>query len=220
MSILTIISFRFIMAHMVNKKNENTEDQDDIDITNNEDVEMIELDLEDLEIKEENVIKSLREKLKACEASKRTILEETQLAKADFLNARRRLEDERLRDRERAVISHVERILPLCDSFQVAMSNKEVWDSMDEKWRKGIEGIYTQLQNILTSYNVKEESPVGESFDPHLHEALSTTPVEEKDKHDTVMSVMQSGYKMTRNDDTTELIRPARVIIGAYEENK
>ena len=204
---------------MVNKKHEHEEDQDDIEVTNDM-TEMNEPDLEEVEEKEGNVIKTLREKLKHAEAEKRSALEEMQRSKADFLNAKRRLEEERLRDRERAIIGHLERILPLCDSFQVAMANKEVWDKVDEKWRKGVEGIYTQLQGLLTSYNVQIEDPTGQHFDPHLHEALSTVPVPDKKHHDTVVSVIQMGYKLTKNDGETELIRPARVVIGVYEEDE
>ena len=71
---------------MVNKKHEN-KDQDDLEITNDI-TEMIEPDLEEVEMREKDVISSLREKFKTCDAQKRELLEETQRIKADFLNAR------------------------------------------------------------------------------------------------------------------------------------
>ncbi len=202
---------------MVNKKHEN-KNQEDLEITN-EDTEITEPDLEEVEAREVDIIKSLREKFKVCDQEKREILEETQRTKADFLNARKRLEEERFKDRERAVISHVERLLPLCDSFQMAMADKEGWSKADANWRKGVEGIYSQLQSILNSYSVKVVNPVGEDFDPYKHEALSTLPVTDEKQHDKIMVVIQSGYEIQKNDGTTEMIRPARVAIGVYEKN-
>ena len=202
---------------MVNKKQEN-EYQDDLEITN-EETELVEPDLEDIEEKEKVIISSLREKLKNCEASKRDLLEETQRIKADFLNARKRLDEEKDRDRERMTIGYIESLLPLCDSFQMAMANKEVWEKAEEKWRKGIEGIYAQLQNILSSFSVKTINPTGEHFDPKLHDALSTIAVDNEKDHDRIISVVQLGYELVKGDGTTEQIRPARVVIGLYEKD-
>jgi molecular chaperone GrpE len=201
---------------MVNKKHNDTA-QDDVEITS-EDTDTHEPELEELEEKQDSFNNTLRDKLKACETEKREILEEAQRTKADFLNARKRLEEERKRDRERSTISHIEDLIPLCDSFQVAMGNKEVWEKADANWRKGIEGINAQLQNILAQNQVRSINPVGEAFNPHAHEALSTAPVTDKKAHDTVVAVIQMGYELTRGDGTTELIRPARVVIGEFTE--
>ncbi len=202
---------------MVNKTYKDTH-QDDIELTT-EDLEITEPDLETVEAREKDIIHSLREKLKVCETDKRNILEESQRGKADFLNARRRLEEERKRDGERARISHVEELIPLCDSFEVAMANKEQWEKVDPVWRKGIEGIAAQLNNLLNSYQVKVLNPIGVTFNPHLHEAISTTLVADTSDHDKVVAVVQSGYSLLRNDGTLELIRPARVVIGVNENN-
>ncbi len=202
---------------MVNKRNKDIH-QDEVEITT-EDLEITEPDLETIEAREKDVSHSLREKLKACEAEKRNILEETQRGKADFLNARRRLEEERKRDKERATISHVEELIPLCDSFEVAMANKDQWEKVDTMWRKGIEGIFAQLNNLLSSYQIKVLNPEGEPFNPHLHEAISTTPVTDSKDHDKVVTVVQRGYSLNRADGTLELIRPARVVIGVHETN-
>jgi molecular chaperone GrpE len=202
---------------MVNKT-KNDVPQDDVEITSIE-TEKDEPELEEIEEKVEGFNNNLRDKLKACEAEKREILEESQRTKADFLNARKRLEEERLRDRERSLIKHIESLIPLCDSFQLAMSNKEVWEKADENWRKGIEGINSQLQNILSSNRAYLINPIGKDFNPHQQEAISTLPVDDEDDHDKVIAVVQMGYELRKADGTTELIRPARVVIGAFEKN-
>jgi len=203
-------------------KNELEDNQEDIqeEITNeNNEVNNEDLSLEEIEIEEENKLKTLREKLKNCETEKRNTLEETQRIKADFLNAKRRLEIEKIQDREQAKIDFIEKLLPLCDSFFMAMSNKEVWNKVDESWRKGVEGINAQLQGILSQYSVKAVNPQGEVFDHNKHEALSTTPVSDEKEQDKIQAVIQVGYEMVGNDGNTTLIRPARVIIGVLETN-
>lgn len=203
---------------MVNKKHENEHIEDtDIEITNEKLDINDEVEVEEAEEQQTDTIKKLKAKLKEAEAEKRTALEDLQRAKADFLNARRRLEEERLRDRERGVISHIEDLIPLCDSFEMAMSNKEAWEKTDAIWRKGVEGIYAQLSSILASNKVEAVSPQGEQFDPTKHEALSTAPVAKAEENDTVVNVIQKGYVLKKADGNSEVIRPARVIIGNFE---
>jgi molecular chaperone GrpE len=197
----------------------NNEDNNDVEVetTSGEDGFVEETELVDDEARAKDKIKQFREKLARCEDEKRDILEESQRAKADFLNARKRLEEERVRDRVRAKKQHVEELLPLCDSFEMAMKDKEAWERADAAWRKGVEGIHNQLQRLLESYQVTVIDPVGEPFDPYRDEAVGTEEVDDKQKIDTVVSVVQSGYEM-QVDGTAEVIRHARVTTGVLKE--
>lgn len=177
----------------------------------------IDEELEDIEENSEQKIKELRNKLKACEKEKSEHLENLQRAKADFLNGKRRLEEERLRDKERAITAQIEKLIPLCDSFHMAMSDVKAWEAIDATWRKGIESIKNQLDAILTSYGVVEIHPQGETFDPNLHEAMTNVPTQNKDEHHKVMQVIQNGF-IRKMGDATELIRPARVTVGEFNE--
>lgn len=201
---------------MVNKKHDNNESEDVTITTDDNQDSPLTPDQTDAEETQDQIISKLRKQLKDVDTDKRKLLEDLQRTKADFLNARKRLEEERLRDRRRATIQHIEELLPLCDSFEMALSNKEVWEKADLTWRRGIEGIHAQLQSLLNKYQVTTLKPLGEKFDPTRHEALSTVEVEEETKHDTVIAVIQSGYEIKDRDGTTELIRPARVAIGEF----
>ena len=198
-------------------KHDNDEEFEDI-IEDNTTTAAEEPELLDIEDAEENKLKKLREKLKQAEEGKRSALEDLATVRADFLNARKRLEEDSKRVIERKTIRHMESLLPLADSFYMAMSNKKVWESADEKWRKGVEGINLQLLQILKDNGVQPIDPTGEVFDPAKHEAIGTTPVE-AELVDTVVLVMQQGYEMTLGDKT-ELIRPARVTTGTLETNE
>jgi molecular chaperone GrpE len=200
---------------MVNMNNDN-EEEIELKITDEESTNPDETDLVDVEEKTDNKIKKIKEKLNHCEDERKKLLDETQRAKADFLNARKRLEEARLNDQARNTKNHIEKLLPLCDSFQMAMQDEEVWNKADESWRKGIEGIYTQLKGILSSYGVEEVDPTGNEFDPHLHEAVSTEETSDKEKQDKVITVIQKGY-LIKTADKEETIRPARVTIGTVK---
>lgn len=193
------------------------QDNEDIEIettdTEAENIIEDEPELVDMEATAKDKLKKLRDDLKRCEAEKMEVLEESQRAKADFLNARRRLEEERIRDRVRYKKQHVMELLPLCDSFQMAMSDKDAWEKADKNWRMGVEGINTQLMGILSSYNVTTLNPLGQPFDPNKHEAIGTEEVDEASQADTVIKVVQMGYEM-KDGDQTEIIRPARVTTG------
>lgn len=193
--------------------NMNDKEPNDFEEITDENIESQEFDLEEVEELSNDKLKDLREKIARLDAEKKEILEESQRARAEFMNARKRLEEERVSDRKRAQRQHAQELLPLCDSFQMAMGDTEVWEKTDKAWRTGIEGIHLQLMNILNSYGVKSVDPTGEPFDPNQHEAIGTEEVQDEKLEDTVVSVVQKGYEMTQ-DGETHMIRPARVTTG------
>ena len=198
---------------MVNK-NDSDEVQDDLSITTDTDTtDTSDPELYEIENEEDNKLKTLKSKLKDSEEKSRNLLEELQRSKADFLNGKRRLEEERTRDKVRHTISHVEKLLPLADSFYLAMLDHETWAKADEKWRKGVEGILSQLSSVLTSYQVTSFDPTGTVFDHHRHEALVQVPVTDETQNNQIMSVIQLGYEI-EVDGIKQLIRPARVTVG------
>lgn len=166
------------------------------------------VELEDVESRSTDTIRNLKEKLKACEKEKSDYLEALQRAKADFLNSKRRNEEQLKRDTDRAANAFIEKLLPLCDSFDGAMGNAEAWDGADEAWKTGIKAIRAQLDSILVSYGVERIGERGEHFDPSRHEALQMKEGT-GEPPDTVHEVLQPGYMRG-----TELLRPAKVILN------
>lgn len=194
---------------MVDENNTNEE----IEVENDEFyTEKNEDELEDIEATAQDSLKALRKKLKECEVEKQSYLDDVQRARADFLNSRRRLEEQLERDRERATDKILIELLTVSDSFDIAMADTERWNALDANWKNGIEAIYAKLSSILKSNNITPIDPVGSTFNPEEHEAVSNNVVEDKKLIDTVTGVLQKGYK--RND---HIIRPARVMVGTSE---
>ncbi|SRR6056297_459070 len=176
----------------------------------------VELEMEEFESTDEEgtaetlhkKLKDLRTKLTAAEAAKRESLEELQRTKADFLNSKKRLEEQQQAAVKRSEDAFVSALLPLADSFYMAMKDEAAWNAIDESWRKGVEGIHQQLKRILDGYNVEPIDPAGEPFDPHRHEAVATT--EDDGESETVLEVVQVGYERAG-----DVLRPAKVVISA-----
>ena len=154
-------------------------------------------------------MKALREKLKAGDEEKRQYLEDLQRVRADFLNSKRRLEEQFMRDKERATDKLVMELLTLGDTFDTAMKDTEKWERVDKEWREGVEAIYAKLLSILKSCNLEVIDPKGRPFNPEEHEAVANVPVTDETEVDTVLEVLQKGFK--RNGS---VIRPARVVVG------
>jgi|JI10StandDraft_1071094.scaffolds.fasta_scaffold08747_10 molecular chaperone GrpE len=201
---------------MVNKNNEEESTiQSDSDDLTYDDNSPSDTEIVDDEATAAQKLKVLRTKLQEAEGKNRELGEEVQRTKADFLNARKRLEEEQFRSRERDTVKHIEKLLPLADSFYLAQLDRAAWEKADEKWRKGIEGISNQLTSILRGYGVSAVDPTGHPFDPLKHEAMSTVTVPTEAQHNQVITVMQQGY-IRVSGDTEEIIRPARVTVGEY----
>ncbi len=168
----------------------------------------VDLEREDESLKDK--ISVLRKKLSDCEEEKQTSLEDLQRARADFLNSKRRLDEQLVRDKERATDKILFELIALADSFDTAMIDRELWGTIDAKWRVGVEAIHTKLLSILKGNNVISIDPIGKAFNPNEHEAVSSIAVTDPSKADTVISVLQKGFM--RNGT---IIRPAMVVVGA-----
>ena len=171
-----------------------------------------EAEISDVEEDAENVLRKCKERLKVSQKERQEYLDGWQRAKADFLNNKKRREQEAAQEREREAARFAALLLPLCDSFERALAAVQNGGSAREDWRAGLEQIYNQLAAILKSYNVEAIDPVGAPFDPRLHEALSEREVAERAQDHAVLEVAQKGYRIG-----TALIRPAQVVVGKYK---
>ncbi|HEY9583458.1 MAG TPA: nucleotide exchange factor GrpE [Candidatus Paceibacterota bacterium] len=155
----------------------------------------------------EETVKNLREKLKKALAEKQEYLNAWQRDKADFINARKR-DQEAQKDFARfSNESLISELIPVLDSFNMAMGNKEVWEKADKSWRMGVEYIANQLKKVLEEFGLKEIDPLGKKFDPMRDEAI-----EDGKQGDIVTTVIQKGYELNG-----KVLKAPKVKVG---ENK
>jgi molecular chaperone GrpE len=188
--------------------------------TNNDDV-VIEPDTEienevDEIVEEEtglDVIKNLKEKLKKAIEEKQEYLNLWQRDKAEFMNARKR-DQEAQKDFARfSNESLISELIPVLDSFHMAMGNKEAWEKADKNWRVGVEYIANQLNKILNDFGLKEIDPIGLAFDPMRDEAIEHEVVTDEKKNNIVTTVIQKGYELHG-----KVLKAPKVKVGEFKK--
>jgi molecular chaperone GrpE len=142
-------------------------------------------------------------------------LEGWQRAKSDLVNIRRKYEMEAQGAGRMSERNFAKKILPILDSFSMAISNRKNWEELPEEWRKGMENVHNQLIKVLKEYGVLPFSPLNEHFDPFFHEAVGTVKVDESREDNLVVEVIQEGYIMGE-----EVLRTAKVRVGEYKDKK
>lgn len=169
---------------------------------------------EDGEISVRDTVKKLRAKIQNLEKEKQDNQLGWARAQADYVNFKKEVERDRLTDRKFATKKFIENLLPVLDSYDMAHGNKEAWEKVDQNWRVGIEYIFGQLRTVLENEGVVQYGKIGDTFDPHLHESMEQVTVSDESQNDTIVRILQNGYKM--ND---AILRPARVHVGHFEKN-
>ena len=141
-------------------------------------------------------------------------------AKADEnmdLALRTRAEMENLRKRQARELENAHKysldkiaaeLLPVRDTLELGMAAADEEDAGLEKIVEGTGLTLKMLTSALEKFNILEVDPLGEKFNPDLHQAISMQEGTDKPAN-TVLTVMQKGY--TLND---RLLRPAMVVIA------
>jgi molecular chaperone GrpE len=131
-----------------------------------------------------------------------------QRTQADFINYRRRIEEERTQQTREANVAFVQRLLPILDDFERALANAAPED-LESNWGKGMLLVERNLRGLLAAEDVVRIEAEGAEFDPRQHEAVARQPsADMREGH--VLHVIRSGY---RKGD--RVIRPAQVVVAA-----
>jgi len=76
---------------------------------------------------------------------------------------------------------------------------------------QGVDMVEKKLLKALGNAGLSVINPVGETFDPALHEAVATEPTSAKEDDHVVSRVYQPGYVFN-----SQLLRPARVVVKQW----
>lgn len=150
---------------------------------------------------------TLEEQLRAAQAEAAEYLDGWQRARAEFANARKRLEKSRIEARRNATVEVIAKLLPILDDFQRALENVPA-EIAEDSWFEGVALVYRKLNSILEGENIERIPAVGEPFDPNFHEAVLK---QESDEYDSgvVISELQAGYRLGER-----VVRPAMVVVA------
>lgn len=154
--------------------------------------------------KGKETVVSLKKALAEETAKAEDYLSNWQRTQADFINYKRRTEQDRGEFAKMANTALMLSMLPIMDDLERAL------DNVSEKlrgmtWVDGIELIYRKFKATLEGQGLSEIKAVGETFDPNYHEAVMEVDGEEG----KVIEEIQKGYRL--ND---RVLRPAMVKVG------
>jgi len=131
---------------------------------------------------------------------------------AEFENYRKRVDRERGETYQRARAEVLLEFLPVVDNLERALTSLESSQGDAEALRDGVELIHKQFRDALGKFGLEPVASVGQAFDPHVHEAITTEATDEHEEN-TVIEEFQRGYKMG-----DKLLRPAKVKVASTPE--
>jgi molecular chaperone GrpE len=135
-----------------------------------------------------------------------------QRERAEFLNYKRRTEQEGAAAASRSVDSLRLKVVDVLDDFDRAIEARPA-ALADDPWADGIAAIDRKLRGLLEREDVRPMDPtVGQTFDPRLHQALSHVPGTGRPAGE-IVSEFQRGYWVA-----DRVLRPALVAVSAGED--
>lgn len=126
---------------------------------------------------------------------------------ADAQNVRRRAEQDVEKAHKFGVEKFANEMLPIMDSLERAIEafgDDEALASM----REGVEMTMNMFLSGLEKFKMEQVNPLGEAFDPALHQAMSMVEAADAEPN-SVIAVMQKGYTLHGR-----LVRPAMVVVA------
>jgi molecular chaperone GrpE len=155
-------------------------------------------DAQEASADDDRLTRAVRERDEYLDLAKRT--------QADFENYRKRAAKEAVAAGERAKSGLVRELLPVVDNLERALASA---GEQEQHLAEGVRLVHSELIAVLERNGVEQFDPAGESFDPTLHEALSTRPADGTEPG-KVVDVVEKGYKANGT-----VLRPARVVVSA-----
>ena len=132
-------------------------------------------------------------------------LDDLRRVAADFDNFRKRTQRDMAENVERASQRVVVGLLPVLDSFDLAVAHEPESES-ESKLLGGVNGTRQQLFDALAQEGLEVIPTVGEPFDPEVHEAVT---MQGSPEHPMVVGEMRRGYTLRGR-----VVRAAMVAVG------
>ena len=147
---------------------------------------------------------STEQKLQQPEEKAQDYLSKWQRTQADFINYKRRVEQERSEFAQQAGAEVILALLPVMDDLDRAIESVPE-DVDNHPWAEGIRHIVRKLHSVLESRGLERIESIGEHFDPNIHESVALA----NGKEDVVVQEIKAGYRLY-----DRVLRPSSVIVG------
>jgi molecular chaperone GrpE len=151
-------------------------------------------------------------KLEELEKQVQELTEALQRERADSINLRRRVEEDRSKMGDIYKAAVVRDMLPALDNLERALKHTPK-DLKDHDYVKGVQGVAKQFDKVLEDLGVQKIKTIGETFNPKYHEAVSMEDGE--GEVEKVSEELQAGYSLG-----DEIIRHAFVKVKMEDKDE
>jgi molecular chaperone GrpE len=164
------------------------------------------VDVEEEQVAETEVIENLEE-ISALQDEVKRLNDQYLRTLAESENFKKRINDERIRERKYGAQGLMEKLVSVLDVFDKAV-NIETKDEQIKNFLIGFTMINQQLQQILADEGVKKIEALNKKFDPLYHHAIETASEDDFDE-DIILEEVQTGYMFK-----DRILRPALVKVN------
>ena len=147
---------------------------------------------------------TLQNEKEAAESKLSLVISQQVRLQQDFDNFRTRSRKEQAEAKDKVTAEVAASFLPVVDNCERALAHMEK-DPAGAAYTEGFELLHRQLLKVLADLGVEEIAAQGETFDPHVHEAVMQIPSPDL-PDETVGAVFQKGYRLKEI-----VLRPAKV---------
>lgn len=174
--------------------------------------EQVNTDGDDTVAQLQSDLAALQAQLKSEQEQAKAALESMARAAAESDNRRKRAEADVERERKYGNEKILKALLPVVDSLELALQHTDKNNELLKGLYEGVENTLSLFLKELNKFGVEQLNPVGEPFDPNLHQAVTMLPSNEV-KPNHVLSVMQKGFVLNGR-----MVRPAMVAVAKATE--
>ncbi|MEZ5473290.1 MAG: nucleotide exchange factor GrpE [Marinicella sp.] len=201
----------------VNQVEEQLEANEAIDIAQDDDSMDEEVVIAELDDNELSALEQMQAKIETLQAQldeKEAIIkekdEEVLRVVAEGMNLQKRLQRDLDNTRKFSNDKIIKAMIPVMDSFDKALEviGDDNCEVTIEAMIEGTQNTQKIFSKVLEEHGIEIVNPVGEMFDPEIHEAMSMVPSPDHEKN-TIINVFQKGYLLNGR-----VIRAAMVVVA------
>ncbi|PKM12161.1 MAG: nucleotide exchange factor GrpE [Gammaproteobacteria bacterium HGW-Gammaproteobacteria-3] len=160
----------------------------------------------------EALIAELTQKLQQAEQKANENWDKAVRMQAEMENLKKRTQKDLEGAHKFALEGFTKELLPVIDSLELGLKAATGDSEEVKKFREGSELTLKQFAAAFTKYNIEVLDPLGQPFNPELHQAMAMQPSAEVQPN-TVLNVFQKGYTLNGR-----LLRPAMVVVARQQE--
>ena len=162
---------------------------------------------------EESVsIEVLQQQLEEAQQQAAANLDKAIRAMAEMDNLKKRVQKDLEDERKYGLAKFAKELLSVLDSLELGIQAAAGDSPEVVKLREGSELTVKQFESVFAKFNIETVDPVGQPFNPELHQAMVMQPSSTVAPNH-VITVFQKGYVMNGR-----LLRPAMVVVAKAED--